>query len=65
MMDIDREKACSCGSGIPRTAQYDGYGIFLTFTCTECYEQKISKFRKDIFTRYKTTEPIEEDDGKY
>ena len=55
-------KRCSCGSGLEREAQFDGYGIFLTFTCEKCYKDKMSKFRSDIFERYPAQEPIEPED---
>jgi hypothetical protein len=61
MMNTDDPRACSCGSGNMRRAVYDGYNIFLTFVCDECYERKISKFRPDIFEQYTTEEPIEPD----
>lgn len=52
-------KLCPCGSGEPRTAQYDGYGIFLTFTCSRCEAEKMARFRPDIKRRYDTDEQIE------
>ena len=56
---IDARRVCDCGSGKQRTPQFDGYDIFLTYTCDECYERKIKRFRSDIFTQYKTEERIE------
>lgn len=44
-----------------RSAQYDGYGIFLTYTCPACHAAKMAKFRPDIKTHYQADEPIEED----
>jgi hypothetical protein len=62
VMSINAHKPCSCGSGKNRCAIYDGYNIFLTFTCEDCHEKRISRFRPDIFTRYKTEERIEPED---
>ena len=44
-----------------REAQYDGYGIFLCYTCPECYEEKMKQYRRDIHERYECDEPIEEE----
>ena len=30
---------CPCGSGKPPSAQVDGYGIFLCYTCDKCYKE--------------------------
>jgi hypothetical protein len=54
-------KVCPCGSGEPRQAQHDGYGIFLTYTCTKCEAEKMARFRPDIRERYQCDEPIEAD----
>jgi hypothetical protein len=51
---------CTCGSGEHPQAQYDGYGIFLCYTCSRCEKAKLAKFRPDIFERYDADEPIEE-----
>jgi len=53
---------CHCGSGKERRALYDGYGIFLTYVCDDCYETKRSKYRADIFEQYEADEPIEPED---
>jgi hypothetical protein len=45
-----------------REAQYDGYGIFLTYTCYKCHKSKMSGFRADIMEPYECDEPIEEDE---
>lgn len=52
---------CPCGSGDCREAQYDGHGIFLTYTCDRCYTKKMAGFRLDIFDRYDCDEPIDEE----
>ena len=55
-------RLCTCGSNEPREAQYDGYGIFLTYTCPRCYKEKMRGFRPDIHERYHADEPIEPED---
>ncbi len=52
---------CNCGSGEFPEAQYDGYGIFLCYTCDKCHKERMKGFRSDINERYETDEPIEED----
>jgi hypothetical protein len=52
---------CPCGSDEPCWAEHDGYGIFLTFVCDKCRQEKLSRFRPDIMERYDTDEQIEED----
>lgn len=55
-------RLCACGSGLPKRPNYDGYGIFLTYTCTKCHDEKMTEFRPDIHTRYDADEPIEADE---
>ena len=45
-----------------REAQYDGYGIFLCYTCPMCHGVKMSQWRTDIMDRYECDEPIEPED---
>lgn len=45
-----------------REAQYDGYGIFLCYTCPTCYDVKMSRYRPDIFDHYEADESIEDPD---
>lgn len=52
---------CPCGSGHQREAQYDGHGIFLTYMCTSCEREKLSRYRADIFARYEADEAIDAD----
>ena len=54
---------CSCGSGKPKSAQYDARGIFLTYTCEDCHDRKMAGYRPDVLTDpgYWTDEPIDED----
>jgi hypothetical protein len=56
-------KLCACGSGKPRSAQYDARGIFLTFTCEDCHHRRITEFRPDVLTDpdYWTEEPVDDD----
>ena len=56
-----RCQACPCGSGHYPDAQHDGYGIFLCYTCPECEQEKMSRYRRDIHERYDCDEYIEED----
>ena len=56
------DKTCPCGSGEPREAQFDGYGIFLTYTCPRCERAKLARFRPDIFERYETDEVIDDEE---
>jgi hypothetical protein len=60
-MGLYDEKPCPCKSGKMRRPRFDGYGIFLTFVCDDCEEEKMSKYRKDIEERYETDEQIEDD----
>lgn len=52
---------CTCGSGEYRYPLYDGHGIFLTYACDQCEEEKLKEFRPDIMESYQADEPIEED----
>jgi hypothetical protein len=54
-------RECPCGSGEFPEAQYDGYGIFLCYTCGKCEKEKLSHYREDIHEQYDTDEQIEED----
>jgi hypothetical protein len=53
------ERKCPCGSGHTKQANFDGHGIFLFYSCPECYGEKRSHYRSDIFERYDCDEPIE------
>jgi hypothetical protein len=44
-----------------RETQYDGYGIFLTYTCPRCEKEKMAGYRSDISERYDTDEQIDAD----
>jgi len=54
---------CNCGSGFEAWANYDARGIFLTYTCEQCKERKLSGYRPEVLTDpdYWHDEPIEED----
>ena len=57
-MDNFNNQTCNCGSGLQREENYDGYGIFLTYTCDDCYEEKMSGFRSDIHEQYDHCEEL-------
>jgi hypothetical protein len=53
---------CFCGSGEQKWAEYDAQGIFLTYVCDSCRDEKLSKYRPEILTGYTQAdvdEPIE------
>jgi hypothetical protein len=56
-------KPCSCGSGKMWAPQYDARHLFLTYTCDDCHDRRMSEFRPDVLTdpNYWTDEPIDED----
>jgi hypothetical protein len=56
-----KPKLCSCGSGLEREAQFDGYNIFLCYTCPQCEAEQMKRWRSDIKEQYFADEPIEED----
>lgn len=60
---MKKQTPCLCGSGEPRRPQHDARGIFLTFTCVKCHDQKMSGFRPDVLTdpNYWHDEPIDAD----
>ena len=41
---------CPCGSGKPRTAQYDARRIFLCYTCLKCHTKQMGRYREDVLT---------------
>jgi len=41
--------------------EHDGYGIPLCRVCDKCFDQKMSRYRRDIKERYQCDEPIEDD----
>ena len=53
---------CTCESGLDSRPIYDGYGIYLCRVCDTCEEEKLSRYRRDIFTCYTCDESI---DGDY
>lgn len=58
----DYLEKCPCGSGQGAEAVYDARNIFVTFACDKCREERLSKYRPEIFTdpEYWTDEPIDE-----
>jgi hypothetical protein len=59
----DDMRPCPCGSEEPRREMVDARGIFCTFVCDQCEDEKRSHFRADIFedADYWHDEPIDED----
>jgi hypothetical protein len=41
---------CNCGSGKTPTWVYDADNIPLCLACENCYQEKLSRYRKDILT---------------
>lgn len=58
---MPRLTQCPCGSGLYPSANYDGYGIFLCYTCEQCHDRKMAGYRSDIHEHYECDEPIDED----
>ena len=56
-------RPCHCGSGLEREARFDARGIFLTYVCEKCVEEKLGRYRPEVLTdpNYYTEEPIEEE----
>ena len=54
---------CACGSGKPKQARYDARNIFLCYTCEDCYDKQMGRYRQDVLTdpNYWHDEPIDED----
>lgn len=50
---------CTCGSGQPAPARYDGHMIFLAYACQRCWPAKLRTYRHDIMEWYECDEPIE------
>lgn len=42
-------RPCNCGSGLPRFEIVDAAGIFCTFACDACEDDKRAKFDPRIF----------------
>ena len=58
-----RPKPCSCGSGKLWSPHYDARGIFLTYTCEDCHDAKMARYRPGVLTdpAFWTDEPIDDD----
>ena len=54
-------RECDCGSGEYSWPEYDGYGIYLCRVCEKCEQEKMSKYRSDIFEIYECDERIDDD----
>lgn len=57
---VPEHKQCNCGSGKWKEAQYDGNGIFCTYTCDDCHDEKMSHYRPEILNRPYTSEDVDE-----
>ena len=57
-------RECFCGSGLERDAEYDARGIFLTYACDHCRDEKLSRYRADVLAdpAYIADEPIDPED---
>jgi len=55
-------RECNCGSGLSKYDLTDARGIFVTYVCEKCEDEKAAPFRPEIFTNpgYHADEPIEE-----
>ena len=53
---------CSCGSGLESEEIYDARNIYVARVCEKCRKEKLSHYRKDIFTdpNYWCSEEIDE-----
>jgi len=59
------EKSCPCGSNKPRRPLLDSRGVFYSYICDDCEEEKRNKYRQEIFDKVmdqitKAFTPIEE-----
>lgn len=56
-------RMCSCGSGEVKYQQFDARGIFLTYVCNACRDEKLSHYRPDVLTNpnYAHDEPLDEE----
>lgn len=52
---------CTCESEKESWPVFDGHGIYLCRVCPDCEDDKLSRFRSDIFERYDCDEPIDSD----
>lgn len=55
------QRTCPCGSGKPRWPQHDARGIFLCYTCDDCHDEKMRRYRREVLRdpQYEADEPIE------
>ena len=60
---IHRVRVCSCGSGLMSDWMHDARGIPVSRVCDKCRDEKMSRYRPDIFTdpNYAADEPIDDD----
>jgi hypothetical protein len=59
---MNRSNLCNCGSGEPKRPACDARGIFVAYVCDACEQEKLSGYRRDVFTNpnYWHDEPIDE-----
>jgi len=50
IMNMVKNK-CLCGSGKRRFALYDAAGIFCTFVCYSCVDEKTKQYKPAIFKK--------------
>jgi len=57
-------RLCPCGSGEYPADLYDARGIYCCKVCDKCREEKMARYRPEIFedSDYEADEPIEPDD---
>ena len=62
-MTISIRRNARCGSGLEKDAEYDARGIFLTYACDRCREQKLGSYRSEVLfdPNYWADEAIDED----
>ena len=56
-----QQRLCSCGSQEIPWGEYDARGIFLTYVCDKCRNERLSRYRPDVLSdsNYWHDEPID------
>jgi len=49
-MIVFGDRACSCGSGLPRYDLTDARGIFCCYVCDACERDRMKSYLPEIFT---------------
>jgi hypothetical protein len=60
-MSVREGTPCSCGSGQPRQALYDGNGFFCSYYCAQCEQKVRSRSRPEILNRAYNANDVDED----